>query len=90
MAERIPLVAAAAAEAGRPMPLLSARARVLFGSHEGPGYAIAGTPAQMVDELGAWRELGVGHLALDFVDTDSTRNVELIERFDSEVLASFR
>jgi probable F420-dependent oxidoreductase len=91
MAVRIPLVRAAADQAGRPMPLLSARMRVAFGAHdEEGGYVVAGTPEQMVGELGAWSELGVDHLAFDFVETDAGRSVELIERFDGEVLAHIR
>ncbi|HEY7600317.1 MAG TPA: TIGR03619 family F420-dependent LLM class oxidoreductase [Candidatus Limnocylindrales bacterium] len=90
MAVRVPVITAAAEEAGRPAPLLSARARVIFGRHEDRFYALAGTAEQMVDEIKAWADIGVGHLAFDFVETDPTRSVELIERFDSEVLAHFR
>lgn len=91
MAVRMPLIRAAADGVGRPMPQLSARMRVVFGAHEEDGgYVIAGTPEQMLGELGAWQELGVEHLAFDFIETDSARSVELIERFDAEVLASFR
>lgn len=90
MAVRIPVVLGAAEEAGRPAPLLSARVRVIFGAHEDRFYALAGTPEQMRGELLAWQELGVSHLAFDFVETDPQRSVELIERFDAEVLSSFR
>jgi probable F420-dependent oxidoreductase len=90
MAVRIPLVRAAAERAGRQTPLLSARVRVAFGAYEEDGYAIAGTPDQMVSELAAWTELGVDHLAFDFVETDAERSVALIERFDGEVLAQLR
>jgi probable F420-dependent oxidoreductase len=91
MAVRIPLIRAAAEEAGRQVPLLSARVRVVFGAREeDDGYAIAGTPAQMVGELAAWTELGAAHMAFDFVETDVQRSVELIERFDTDVLAHLR
>jgi probable F420-dependent oxidoreductase len=91
MAVRIPLVRASAERAARPMPLLSARVRVVFGPHEPDGgYAIAGTTEQMIGELAAWAELGVGHLALDFDETDPRHSAELVERFDGEVLARFR
>ena len=90
MAVRIPVVLAAAEEAGRRAPLLSARVRVIFGAHEDRFYAIAGTPEQMRAEIGAWQEIGVGHLAFDFVETDARRSVELIERFDAEVLSAVR
>jgi probable F420-dependent oxidoreductase len=90
VAVRVPIIAAAAAEAGRPLPLLSARVRVAFGPKEDRWYALSGTPGQMQAEIGAWQEVGVGHLAFDFVETDRRRNVELIERFDAEVLAALR
>jgi probable F420-dependent oxidoreductase len=91
MAVRVPLIRAAAEQAGRPMPLLSARVRVAFGAHEEDGgYVLAGTAEQMLGELHAWAEIGVEHLALDFIETDPARSVELIERFDAEVRAAFR
>jgi probable F420-dependent oxidoreductase len=91
MAVRAPLIRAAADAAERPMPRLSARVRVFFGAHEDDGaYALAGTPEQMLGELSAWAEVGVDHLAFDFVETDAARSVELIERFDSEVVARAR
>lgn len=90
MAVRIPVVMAAADEAGRPRPLLSARVRVVFGPKEDAWYALSGTTDQMRIEIEAWRELGVEHLAFDFVDTDAQRSVELIERFDAEVLSALR
>ncbi|HVM29399.1 MAG TPA: TIGR03619 family F420-dependent LLM class oxidoreductase [Candidatus Limnocylindrales bacterium] len=91
MAVRIPLIRAAAEQSGRAMPRLSARVRVVFGAYEADGgYAIAGTAEQMVGELGAWRELGVDHLAFDFAETDAGRIRELIERFDGEVLSALR
>jgi probable F420-dependent oxidoreductase len=90
LAVRIPIIRAAAEEAGRPMPVLSARVRVHFGPHESPFYVIAGTPEQMVAEVRAFQEVGVSHLALDFAETDPHAAVVLMERFDSEVAASFR
>ena len=90
LAVRIPIIAAAADEAGRPMPLLSARVRVVFGPKDDAWYALSGTPEQMAAEIGAWQEIGAGHLAFDFVETDARRCVELIERFDAEVLAQLR
>lgn len=90
MAVRIPVLAAAADEAGRPAPLLSARVRVVFGPKEDQWYALSGTSDQMQSEISAWQEIGVGHLAFDFVETDARRSVEMIERFDAEVLSAFR
>lgn len=90
LAVRIPVVNAAAEQAGRPVPLISARVRVHFGAHESPSYVIAGAPEQMIGELRAFADLGVDHIAVDFVETDPEVLVPLIERFDSEVLAALR
>lgn len=90
LAVRAPVVLRAAEEAGRPAPLISSRVRVHFGSHESPFYVAAGTPEQMIGELRAFEEVGAGHLAFDFVETDPARHTALVERFDREVLAAFR
>ncbi|HWH24648.1 MAG TPA: TIGR03619 family F420-dependent LLM class oxidoreductase [Candidatus Limnocylindria bacterium] len=87
LAVRIPVVRAAAADAGRPAPLISARLRVEFGAHEVPWYVVAGTPEQMLGELRAFAELGVDQLTFDFVETDPVRQVALMERFHEEVLS---
>ena len=73
------------------MPTLSARTRVAFGGGGGQQfYQLAGTSEHMVAEIRAFGELGVSHVALDFVETDPDRCVALIERFDAEVCAAFR
>lgn len=87
LAARIPVIRAAAEEAGRPAPLITGRVRVEFGAHEGRFYQLAGTAEQMQAELRAFTELGVDLLAFDFVETDPVRHTEHMERFDSEVLA---
>src|SRR5512146_2111456 len=47
-APRIPIIRAAAEEAGRPMPALSARVRVRLGMpDDGSGYALRGTPEEV-------------------------------------------
>jgi probable F420-dependent oxidoreductase len=90
LAVRVPVVYGAAQEAGRPRPLISARIRVQFGAHESPFYVLAGTPQQMIGELQAFADVGVEHFAFDFIDPQPDRQVALIERFDSEVLAGLR
>jgi len=90
LAVRIPIINAAAAEAGRPAPLISARVRVQFGPSEQPFYMLAGTPEQMVTEIRAFETGGAGHMAFDFAETDPDECVRLMERFDNEVLAAFR
>ena len=90
LAVRLPIVQAAAEEAGRPAPTISARVRVSFGAHEAPYYQMAGTAEQMISEVRVFEELGVSHLAVDFVETNPARSVKLIERFDGEVASAFR
>ena len=90
MAARIPIVNAAAAEAGRPAPLISARVRVQFGPSEAPFYMLAGTPEHMIAAITAFKEVGTGHMAFDFAETNPEALVGVMERFDREVLASFR
>jgi probable F420-dependent oxidoreductase len=91
-AERIPVIRDAAEVAGRPMPTLSARARVVFGQAGGPApfYQLSGTPEKMVRDVRAFAEIGVSHIAVDFAETDPGRCVALVERFDTEVCAALR
>jgi probable F420-dependent oxidoreductase len=90
IAVRVPIINAGAAEAGRPAPLISARVRTQFGPNEAPFYMLAGTPEQMVAEIRAFQEVGTGHIAVDFAETDPAKAVALMERFDAEVVAAFR
>ena len=86
----MPLIRAAAQDAGRKPPLFSARVRVHFGPAETPFYQFAGTPEQMVGEIRSFAEVGLDHIAVDFAETDPARCVALIEKFDGEVVAAFR
>lgn len=90
LAVRIPIINAAAAEAGRPAPLISARVRAQFAANAQPFYMVAGAPEQMVAEIKAFQAIGTGHMAFDFAETNPDVLVGLMERFDREVLASFR
>jgi probable F420-dependent oxidoreductase len=90
LAERIPIINAAAAEAGRPAPLISARVRVQFGPNEAPFYMVKGTPEQMIAEIRAFEAVGTRHMAFDFAETNPDECVRLMERLDTEVLAAFR
>lgn len=87
---RVPVVRAAAAEAGRREPTLSARVRVSFGEDEAPFYVLTGSPERMVAELRDFAAIGVSHVAFDFAETDAERWRDLVERFDREVAAAFR
>jgi probable F420-dependent oxidoreductase len=85
-AKRLELIEAAATEAGRPMPALSARVRVSFHGPAESSYAMRGTPEEMAAEVRAYAALGVEHLALAFQATDPDEVVARAERFDREVV----
>jgi probable F420-dependent oxidoreductase len=84
-AARIPIVAEAAAAAGRPMPALSARVRVEFGEGATAGYAMRGNPGSIAEQVRAWAAIGVEHLALSFAATDPGEIVARVERFHGDV-----
>lgn len=84
-AERIPVIRAAAEEAGRPMPALSARVRVEFGPATDRYYAMRGTPDEIAAEVRAFAEIGVEELAVWFVADSSAAQVASAERFAAEV-----
>lgn len=86
IAARIPVIRAAAAAVGRPMPSLSARVAVATGPGSGGGYALAGDPKDMMAEVRAFAALGVQHLALVFDVPDPAKLVAAIERFDRDVV----
>jgi alkanesulfonate monooxygenase SsuD/methylene tetrahydromethanopterin reductase-like flavin-dependent oxidoreductase (luciferase family) len=76
----------AATAAGRPMPVLSARVRVLPKEAEagrGGGYALRGNPDQIRAGIAEWEAIGVSHLALYFESVGPeaiTRDVEWFAR----------
>jgi probable F420-dependent oxidoreductase len=88
IAERIPILRAAAGDAGRPMPPISARVRIDLDGSVTSGYRIAGTPDEMAAEIRQFAALGVEHLAFAFGETAPERVVAAMERFDREVLAA--
>ncbi len=90
IAERIPIIRAAAEAVGRPMPWLSARVRVDFSSETEAGYRIAGRPDEMAAEVRRFADLGFRHLAFGFGETTPERVVAAMERFEREVLAALR
>jgi probable F420-dependent oxidoreductase len=83
-AKRVPTVQAAAEAAGRPMPWLSARARVEFEGSTS-GYAMRGSPEEIAAEVRAFAAVGLTHLALWFGTTDPAQLVARAERFAREV-----
>ena len=74
MAQRIPVVRAAAEAAGRPEPAFSVRVPV------------SSDLAAMLEDVRGFQELGVGHLALVFSETDPAKLAAAMERFDREVV----
>ena len=85
MAERIPLIRAAAEAAGRPMPVLSGRVRVELDSTHGEGFALRGTREQVAAGIRAFGDVGVSHLALAFPERDPEGLRRSVERFVAEV-----
>jgi probable F420-dependent oxidoreductase len=84
-AERIPIIRAAAEEAERPMPRLSARVRVELGAPAASYYTLHGAPNEVVDDIRRFAELGVDHLALGFPERDPDGLSRSVERFVAEV-----
>jgi probable F420-dependent oxidoreductase len=86
--KRIPLIAAAAEEAGRPMPKLSARVRVAFSPPTGERfYAMRGSSEDVAAEVRKFAELGVEELALSFNELPAADLVAAAERFATAVEA---
>ena len=86
LAERIPIIRAAAEAAGRPMPRLSARARLELDAAKQSFYTMYGTPEDVAGEIRAFAALGVDHLALAFPPRDADGLARAVERFFSEVV----
>ncbi|HVA87198.1 MAG TPA: TIGR03619 family F420-dependent LLM class oxidoreductase [Candidatus Saccharimonadales bacterium] len=89
-AQLIPIARRAAAEAGRPAPAFSGRVRVVFDGPPKSGYAVQGTPEQMIAELRAFEAEGVSELAFVFGATDPEAVANRMTRFDRDVLAALR
>lgn len=85
--ERLVVVRAAAAAAGRPVPSMSARVRVERGAAAGTGegYALRGTPDEMRAELDAWGAAGAEHLALAFGSVEPEAVVRDVEWWAAEL-----
>jgi probable F420-dependent oxidoreductase len=89
-AERIPIIRAAAEAAGRPMPALSARARVEFGAPTTGAkyYAMRGSSEEVAAEVRKFAGHGVEDLALSWTDMPGPEIVAAAERFAAEVAPS--
>jgi probable F420-dependent oxidoreductase len=87
-AERIPVIRDAATAAGRAMPLLSARVRVLPDAPAGgrdSGYALRGNPDQIRAGIAEWASIGVTHLAIYFESVEPEGIVRDVEWFVREI-----
>jgi probable F420-dependent oxidoreductase len=85
-ASRVPTIRAAAEEAGRPMPRLSARARVELDAGAESFYTMHGSPADVAGEIRAFAASGVDHIALAFQPRDAQALTRAVDRFVAEVL----
>jgi probable F420-dependent oxidoreductase len=83
---RIPVIRGAAEAAGRPMPRLSARARVELGGHKQSFYTLHGSPEDVAAEVEAFGALGVTHLAVAFPPRDPDGLTRAVDRFVAEVI----
>ena len=84
--KRLPIIAAAAVEAGRPMPRLSARARIELDAPAQSFYTMHGSPAEVAAEIREWAAIGVDHIALWFPPRDARGLKAAVERFVREVV----
>lgn len=85
MAERIPVIRAAAEAANRPMPRLSARVRIELDAPAQSFYTMHGDAHAVADEIHRFAELGVDHLAVAFPELDPDGLTRSVERFVTEV-----
>jgi len=83
---RIPIIRSAAESAGRPMPRLSARARVELDASAESFYTMHGSPAEVAAEIRAFAALGVDHVALAFPPRDAAGLTRAVDRFFAEVV----
>ncbi|MES1247896.1 MAG: TIGR03619 family F420-dependent LLM class oxidoreductase [Actinomycetota bacterium] len=85
VAERVPKLQAFAAEAGRPMVTISVRCRVRFDAEPIGVFSLHGSPANMLDDVRAFAELGVDELVVTFKEREPEAIVAAMERFQHEV-----
>lgn len=85
LAERIPIIRAAAEAAERPMPRLSGRVRLELGAPAQDFYTLHGDAHAVVDQIHRFADLGVDHLALAFPARDPEGLTRAVEQFVAEV-----
>jgi probable F420-dependent oxidoreductase len=84
-APRVEIIRTAAEAAGRPMPRLSARARLELDGPKQSFYTMRGSAADVAAEIRAFGALGVTHVALAFPSRDADGLRRDVERFKAEV-----
>lgn len=89
-AERIPVLRAAAAAAGRPMLTLSARVRVIPGPPpaDASDYALRGTVDEIRAGVAEWASIGVTHLALYFESVTPEAIIHDVDWFAREIASN--
>jgi hypothetical protein len=88
--ERIPHILEVVATSGRPLPTLSVRCRVKPEDYVGPPYALAGTPARMIEDVVEFGRLGVADLIMSFDDHEPEALALAMRIFDHDVVAPAR
>jgi alkanesulfonate monooxygenase SsuD/methylene tetrahydromethanopterin reductase-like flavin-dependent oxidoreductase (luciferase family) len=87
---RMPLIAAAVTELGRPLPAVSVRARVRFDTPPGPVYTICGNHVEMTGQLLEFAALGVSDVVLVLQSSEPAAITALASRFATEVIGPYR
>lgn len=86
LAARLPRLAELVADAGRPRPALSVRARVRFDQPAGPVFTFHDSAESMVSDARRFAELGVEELVLVFDEVVPDKVVAAVERFHADVV----
>ncbi len=63
---------------------------VRFGEPPAGGFALTGTPGEMLAALRRYEAIGIEEMAFSFGETDAERVRDAMERFDRDVLDAFR
>jgi probable F420-dependent oxidoreductase len=83
-------VRASAKAAGRPEPTFQARSQVYFDRPAPGGAGLGGSAEAVIAGVRAYRDAGVTEMIVDLREVEPEAVAAAIERFDREVVASFR
>jgi alkanesulfonate monooxygenase SsuD/methylene tetrahydromethanopterin reductase-like flavin-dependent oxidoreductase (luciferase family) len=87
---RLPQLVEAVARTGRPLPLVSVRARVRFDAEPGAVYTICGSDQAMTHELLEFAAVGVDDLILVLPSSQPDELAALASRFATDVIEPYR